>query len=134
MSPWRGLVRRRESSRHRRNQVADVRRGGDFFGAWTCHWHIARRSLVKQEFSGAHHRLRMEAGPHRPIVQHVRDRHQRHALMMRHVRPYDGYLFPFRYPRGGVIQGFVEPISSSRPHLGQSRQSLRGCNRIDHGC
>ena len=110
-----------------------MRRGRDFFRAWSRHRHVARRTFLEQEFGGPDHRLGVETVPHHPIVQDIRDRDQRHALMMRHIGPHDGDVFSFGHPCAGVIQRLIKPIGSPAAGLGESGKVLRRRRGIDHG-
>jgi hypothetical protein len=74
---WRG-----ESPQHRRDEVADLRRGRDFLRAWSRHGHVELLTFLEQELSSPHHRLGVETVPHYPIVQDIRNRDQLHALVM----------------------------------------------------
>ncbi len=76
----------------------------NFFGAGTSNQHIARRALLQQKFRGLHDRVSVETRSHHAILQDVREGHQRHALMMRHVRVDDRDVLPFRNPGLGVVQ------------------------------
>src|SRR5512146_3232207 len=98
MRPWGRLMRRGKSPLDRWNEVADLRRGRDFFRTWSRHRHIARRPLLKQEFGGLDDRFGMETVPDYPLVQDIRDRDQRHALVMRHIGPHDRDALLFRNP------------------------------------
>ena len=60
-------------------------------------------------------RLGVETAPHHPIVQDIRDRDQRHALVMRHIGPHDGDVFSFGHPCAGVIQCLIEPVGPLPP-------------------
>lgn len=71
---------------------------------------------------------------HRRIAQHVVQRQQRHALVMRHERAHQRVLFATRHARGRVVDRFVQtetPVESQRLQL---LQIAAGRIRFDHQC
>jgi len=64
---------------------------------------IAGCALLQEQFRGLYDGFRMESSAHSAVEQHVGDGHDRHALMMRHVRPDDGGLGAVRNTRSSVV-------------------------------
>ena len=79
-----GIVRSLEPADYRRNKFPHLRGRGNLFRARPCHQHVARRALLQQEFGGLHDRLGVEASAHRAVLQSIRNRNERHALMVGH--------------------------------------------------
>ena len=127
-----GLMRRGKSPHERRYHVSYLYCGINFFRTEARHRHITRRPFLEQEFSRSDNRFGMKAAPHCSIVQDIRDRDQRHALMVRHIGPYDRHVFSRRYPYPRVIQGFIESVSSTPSGLSEAPETLYRLHRIDH--
>ena len=79
---------------------------------------VARHALLQQQFGRLHARVGVEAHHHRIAEERVRQRDQRHALVVREIGPDDGprdsALAPGRAHRarprrGGVIDRVEEP-------------------------
>ena len=65
-------------------------------------------------------------------MENIRERDERHALMMSHVGAHDGHPAIFGNSRSRKIERFVKTITSARAGVAQSREVL-GCRlRIDH--
>ena len=109
-----------------------MRGGGYLFGPRPCNQHVARCALLQQQFGSLHHRLCMETSAHRAIVQHVRDRDQRHSLMVGEVSAHDGDGFAFGQACTCVIKSFVETIRAPSARLFQPGKVLHGRFWVNH--
>ena len=67
------------------------------------------------------------------VVGHVAQGDDRHPLVMGHVRTNHGHLSPFRQPRRGVVECFVEAVVASGSGLLETGQVLHGGSRFHHG-
>ncbi|MNS38645.1 hypothetical protein D3C72_709020 [compost metagenome] len=77
-------------------------------------------------------RVRLEARLHRAAQQHVGDRQQAHALVMRHVRLDDGAVLARGLAARRVVDGFIEAVAAHQLVLGQPLQIAAGCVRHHH--
>ena len=75
----------------------------------------------------------MEPGAHRPVHQGVGNRHNGHALMMRHIGPDDDHILAFRHAGRGIIERFVKSIAAQGAHAAQPHHVLAGRTRVNHG-
>ncbi|MNQ00691.1 hypothetical protein D3C85_133450 [compost metagenome] len=66
--------------------------------------------------------VRLEARLHRAAQQHVGDRQQAHALVMRHVRLHDGAVLARGLAARRVVDGFIEAVAAHQLVLGQPLQ------------
>ncbi len=92
----------------------------------------ARHPFLQQQLGGAHGRLAMEEGANAPAQQCIGDRHDRHALVMRHECPHDRNWHAFRHARGRVVERFVEAEAPARAGCTQPLKVARGGVRRDH--
>ena len=67
-----------------------------------------------------------------PVVENVRERHERHPLVMRHIGAHDGHALVLGDPRGRVIERLVKAIAAARAGLGETCEVLRRRLRVDH--
>ncbi len=95
--------------------------------------HIAWRALLQQQFRRLNAGLGMKSSAHLAIEKDVRNGHDGHALMMRHVRLHDGDLGTFRKPRAGVVERLIESVSAACADGGKALEIAHGALRIDHG-
>jgi len=121
-----------EPAHHRSDEIADLRRGVDILDPRPRHHDVTRRALLHQQLSRLDDRLRVETVLHRSVVQDIRDRDQRHALMMRHVGANDRDVLALRQPRRGVIERFVVAERSASTRRGEASEIHGGRGGIDH--
>ena len=129
---WRRLVGSGEATRNRAHEVSHVGRRLDLLGARPGYGHVARRPLLQQQLGGLHDRLAVEARSHRAAVQHVRDRDDRHALVVRHVGPHGGDRLVLQQSLGRVVERLVEPVRTACAEALEPRQVLRRRGGVDH--
>ena len=67
----------------------------------------------------------MKAPLHHVVVQHIIERDQAHALMMRHERMNDDLRLIFRQPLRRVINRFVKPVARQCACLRQAVHILQ---------
>ena len=105
------IIRRFEPANHGRGNIADLCATAETSSARGRATSTSRgvRSC-NSKFGGLHDRIGMEAGAHRTVFQNIGQRHQGHALMVRHVT---------RARR--LRPGLREPASSCNPALRRSR-------------
>ena len=132
-------VRRPESPRgHRRRRRGDphlVERPR------LNHRRAARHALLQQQLGGLHARVGVKTVHHSIAEQRVRERHQRHAGVVREVganhRPAVGFVrvslivVVGRLARG-VVDGVEEPVLSLEPRQRQPAQVGRAPRWVDH--
>ena len=110
------IVRRIEAAPRRRHELADVGDRPHLLGARPGDGDASRRPLLEQELGRLDHRLGVEAGAHRPVVEGVGDRDQRHALVVRHVGPHDRDRLVLGQTRRGVVERLVPAeTAAARP-------------------
>ena len=68
------------------------------------------------------------------IEQHVDDRTQRHALMMRHKSTHHGKPGALRHARARVVERLIETEAPERPEPGKTGKIGYCRRRIDHRC
>src|ERR1700722_16863140 len=95
--------------------------------------YIAWRTLLQQQFRRLNAGLGMKSSAHLAVEKDVRNGHDRHTLMMCHVRLDDGDAGTFRKPRAGVVERLVESVSAARADGGKALEIAHGAFRIDHG-
>ncbi len=115
---------------HRRRRRAVGRHAG--FGPGCDGGDIAGDALLQQEFGGTDHRLVMEPRPHPPVVQHIRDRYDGHALVMGHIAVNNRDRLAVGYPRRGEVQRFVEAETPACAKGGESLVVVVRRARIEH--
>ena len=81
---WRGLMNGNDAAPARGIHVAGARARLDLRRPWPRRGDLARNPLLQQQFRCPNDRLGMEPLSHRAVKDRVGDRHNRHALMMRH--------------------------------------------------
>ena len=126
------IVRRMEPANGRRSALANVGFRLDLFGPRTRDGDIARRPLLQQQLGRLDDGFGVKSRAHRAAVQRVGDRHQRHALVMRHVRAHDGDALAFGHARRRIVQRFVPAEMTEAACCEQPREVLRRGFRIDH--
>ena len=72
------------------------------------------RALVQQRHMGFDQRRAGKPAPRRVVAQHVAQRHQRHALVVRHEVAHDAERLAFRLPRHGEIDRVEEAAVAAR--------------------
>ncbi|EDT03388.1 hypothetical protein BamIOP4010DRAFT_3075 [Burkholderia ambifaria IOP40-10] len=131
MRDGRGIVRRQQTPRDAGIDAMHPAGGARVDPRPPCR-DPARYSLLQQQLGGADGRLAVEEGANAPAQQRIGDRHDRHALVMRHERPHDGNRHAFRHARGRVVERFVEAEASARAGRAQPLEVARGGVRRDH--
>ena len=91
---------------------------------------FAWRFLLQQEFGCFDDRIRMEPLAHTTFKHHIVDRHDRHAVMVRHVIADNGIFFVFADARLGEVDGIIETILSKRTQRAQPFQVLDRLGRL----
>ena len=87
---------------------------------------------MQQRQRGLEQRVGGEAPLERVVEQQVGQRQQRHALVVRHVRPDDRLRLAARHARGRVVDGLVQPEVTERALDGEPLQVVAGGLRLDH--
>ena len=132
LGPRHRAVRRGEAPLDRRHELAHVADGLHLVRARPGDRHVTRRPLLQEQLGGLDHRLGVEARAHRAVVQGVRDRHDQHALVVRHVGAHHRELGAFGQPGRGVVERLVEAVASAGPGRRQAPEVADGGRRIDH--
>ncbi len=127
-----GLMRGRETAGRRRHELVHARRGLPSLAPGTRGIHLARRAFVQEEFGRLDDRLGVKTGAHRAVVEHVGERDQGHALVVRHVRADDGHLLAFGKPGRRVVQRLVPAVAAGRAFTRQMREVLHRRFGRDH--
>ena len=107
----------------RRHQLAHVSGGGG--GAVHPRpgdGDVARRPLLQQQLARPHHRLGVKARAHGAAVQRVRDRDDRHALVVRHVHAHHLARLAGRQPLRRVVHRLVEPVLAVATRAARARK------------
>jgi hypothetical protein len=60
----------------------------------------------------------VKARAHDALVENIRERHERHPLVMRHVGVHDSHALVLRDSRGRIIERLVKAIAAARAGLG----------------
>ena len=90
------------------------------FGAHRRDQDVARRLFLQQQLGGLDHRIAVEAVAHAAFEDHVGDRHDRHALVVRHVVVDDGVVGAFRHALRREVDGVVEAEMPERADRAQA--------------
>ncbi|MNU73210.1 hypothetical protein D3C71_626880 [compost metagenome] len=75
---------------------------------------LARRALVQQRLVRLHQRGAAEPAARRVVAQHVAQRHQRHALVVRHEVAHHGEVLALGLARGGEVDRVVKTELAAR--------------------
>ena len=111
------------------------RRSGSQAGEFGCVGMECRGSgdaLLQQQRGRLELQVRLESLLHRTIQQHISQRQETHALVMRHERADHGASLPARQTRLGVVYRLIESISSFTILLRESLQIQARLLRRDH--
>ena len=125
-------VRRGETPKDRRDQIAHFGGALHLFGTRPGHKHVARHPLLEQQFGCLDDRVRMETFDHRAIVENVAQCNECHALVMGHVALHDRDRGSRWQPPRGVVERFAEAIPVSRSGVAESSEVLNGGFGPDH--
>ena len=90
---------------------------------------LARRALVQQRLVRLHQRRGAEPAARRLAAQHVAQRHQRHALVVRHEVAHHAEVLALGLARGGEIDGVEEAELAACAERFQQAQIASGCGR-----
>ena len=75
----------REAADDRWNEIADVCNRLHLLDPGPGHQDIPWRAFLQQQLGRLHARLGVKARAHDAVVEDVRQRHERHPLVMRHI-------------------------------------------------
>ena len=114
-------------------RIVDPRRRPYFLGARVGHGDISRRALLQQQFRRAHRRLVVKPSAHDSVQQHVGDRDDRHALVVRHEGAHDRAVRSGGHAAAGVVDRLVVAIAAERAGRGQPVEIDHRLRRFDHG-
>ena len=95
---------------------------------------LARRVFMQQGLVRPHQRVAAEPAPRCVGAQHVAQRHQRHALVVRHEGFHNAERLGarlFRLACDGEVQGLVKPEFAARAQFFQALQVAHGAARIE---
>ena len=129
----RGIVGAVQTADVGQTRVSERRSRFHFLRPRMDHRDIARRALLQEQFGRLNAWLGMKSRAHLTVEQDIRDRHDGHALMMRHVRPNDGDLGAVRDTRARVVERFMKAVSATRADSAESLEIAHRAFRIDHG-
>ena len=90
-------------------------------------------ALLEQELARRDDRLRMEPPARSPAEQHVGERDDAHALVMRHVGADDRNLVADRHAGRRVVEGLEIAEAAAATFGGDRLVVAEGRHRIDHG-
>ena len=93
---------------------------------------VARDAFLEQQFGRADRGFGVEPRAHAPVLQHVGDGDDGHALVMRHVAAHQRHSLPGGAAQGREIQRLVKAEGPHRAQIGQLRQVVCRRLRIDH--
>ena len=133
MGPRQRLGRRGEAAGGGDRRLAEVAGRPHLLTARPRHRHVARRALVQQELGGLHHGLGVEALAQAPAEEHVGERGQGHALVMRHVGAHHRHPGPLGPPRAREVQRLVEAVGALPAQARELDEVSRRRGRVDHG-
>ena len=91
-----------------------------------------RGPFLQQQIGGFHQRMAMEAPAHRGVAQRVADRHQRHPLVVRHVRSHHLRRAALRQPGRRVVERLVPPVRAQSAGPLQPVEILSGGGGVVH--
>jgi len=89
-----------------------------------------RHAFLQENVAGPHQRLGVKAPLHRTVLQTVRQRHQAHALVVRHVAAHHHAAALARQSAGRVVDRLITavgPFAALGPDAAQILQ--RACGR-----
>ena len=131
--PRRGVVRRRELTEGRFHELPHMGRRLHLFRTRSRHCHVPGHALLQEKLGRLDDGLAVEPRPHHPIAEHIRERDDGHALMVRHVGANDCHRRPGREPGRRVVERLVESVESPSAHGDEARKVAGGGARVDHG-
>ncbi len=112
------VVRGGEATKHRWNEIANVCDRPHLFDPGPGDQDVPRSTFLQQQLGGLHARLGVKARAHDAVIEDVRERHERHTLVMCHIGMHDGHVLILGNPRCGVIEGLVKAITAACTGLG----------------
>ena len=98
MRPRRRVVGRRELTEDRLHELPHMGRRLHLLDPRSRDRHVPGRALLQEQLGGLDDGLRVEPRAHHALPQHIRQRDEGHALMVRHVGAHDRHP---SCPRGG---------------------------------
>ena len=125
-------VGRGEAAEDGLHELADVRRHVHFLEAGAGDRDVVGHALLQEQVGGPDHGLGVEPLAHDPVVEHVSQGDEGHALVVGHVGAHDRHRRAVRHPRRGVVEGLVEAVGPERPHRGERGEVPRRRDRVDH--
>ena len=93
---------------------------------------VARRALLQEQLGGLHHRLAVEALAHAAVEQHVGERDERHALVVRHVGADHRDARALGEARARVVERLVEAVRAPAARARELDEVARRRGGIDH--
>src|SRR4030095_10149021 len=122
---WSCVVWGGEATEHRWNEIADVSDRPHLLDPGPGDQDVPWSAFLQEQLRGLHARLGMKAPAHDALVENVRERHERHPLMMRHVGAHDSHALVLGDARGRVIERFIKAIAAAGAGLDETREVLR---------
>ena len=111
------VVRGGETTEDRWHKIADVRDRLHLLDSGPGDQDVPWRTFLQQQLGGLHARLGVKARAHDAVVEDVRERHERHPLVMRHIGAHHGHACILGEPRGRVIERLIQAILAARTGL-----------------
>ena len=125
-------MRRIEAPLHLGGDMLGLRGGPDFQCRRAGDRDVARHAFLKQKLGCLDDRVGVKTLAHLAFQKRIRDRHDAHGMVMRHIGAHDGDFGPFRKTRWCVVEGLVPAVRATASLFGQPLEIFRGSGRFNH--
>ena len=129
---WRDVMRGIEAPRHGRGQFLQLQGCERCLAAWRRCRGRAGYTFLQEQFVGLNHGFGAETRAKEIVAQHIRDRDQDHALVMRHESAHDDEVLALGHATRREVQRFIPAEAAAGAELRQHFEISQGGARIHH--